>query len=212
MAMQNPRARANSSSRAGTPGRPTFAEPKEVAEGPVSPPALSLPTDEENTGASVVVSPPTPINLEQSGETPPPPDETTSSPPPAASPSPSSTSPPPATKEDETIAQQSSLSRTPSADAPNRVRGPRIAARGPRAPPGGSASPALASASPRLSQVPSATRVPLSTGAVAANPRDYAPRGKRGGKVSAGAFGPKRDNLTTRTMGSESEDETVGNK
>lgn len=108
----------------------------------------------------------------------------------------------------------SGLHRSASGEG-SRIRGPRAAARGPRAAPGGGGG-GVGSIISRLNQGDAATS-PTGTGArgererpqsiIAANPADYAPKGRRGGRMQAGVFSK---NLNTRSMASGSEDETVG--
>lgn len=172
-------------------GRPAFAEPKDDE------PGLSAP------GEGVVVQPPTPVGEKPtSPPTEPPTAETPASPPRAVSPPLRARSPP----------TDGSLSRTPSGTARGQLRGPRLAARGPRAPPGGSSSPSATPPPPPPTHTPrSESRTSVSSLAanfMAANPNDYAPRG-RGGRTNASAFG-RKEQLATRSMASGSEDETVG--
>ncbi|KAG8749615.1 hypothetical protein FRC12_013335 [Ceratobasidium sp. 428] len=194
----------------GPPPRPTFAEPGEpprptfVEPGAPPPvtgrPAFAEPQDDAGgldvPGEAVVVQPPTPTAPEDVGS---PSNETPGSPPRAMSPPLRARSPP----------GDGALSRTPSGTTRGAVRGPRLAARGPRAPPGASAPAPSSSPTPP----PAAGRVPdrssvssVDRPQIAANPNDYAPRG-RGGRANASAFG--RRDLATRTMAGGSDDEAA---
>lgn len=183
----------------GEPPRPTFVDPgapPTFAEPSDERPSFAEPQDDDKSGLSVpgsevVVQPPTPIGGHSEN---------------LASPaSPDVTSPP----REASPSAEGVLSRTPSGTTTRgAIRGPRLAARGPRAPPGasgGAVSPASATHNPRAESRSSVSSVDRPH--IAANPSDYAPRG-RGGRTNASAFG--RKDLATRTMASGSEDETVG--
>lgn len=174
----------------GEPPRPTFAEPGEpprpaFAEPTEGRPAFSEPKDDGGLGVpgeGIVVQPPTPVagpgeNIDS------PSNETPGSPPRATSPPLRARSP----------QGDGVLSRTPSGTTRGAVRGPRLAARGPRAPPGAvtssSPTPPPASATDRAPGRESVSSVDRPS--IAANPSDYAPRG-RGGRTNASAFG-RRD-------------------
>ncbi|KAH7335300.1 hypothetical protein B0J17DRAFT_669538 [Rhizoctonia solani] len=169
-------------------GRPTFAEPKDDESG------LAVPGDD-----GIVIQPPTPIT--GPGENPTSPgDEAADETP--GSPRASSPSAPPS---------DAPLSRTPSGTTRGAIRGPRMAAKGPRAPPSSSTPPPTAPTHVQRESRGSVSSMVsnFERPQVAANPSDYAPRG-RGGRTNASAFGRREGQLATRTMASGSEDETVG--
>ncbi|CAE6441078.1 unnamed protein product [Rhizoctonia solani] len=168
--------------------RPTFAEPKEES-------SLSVPGDD-----GIVIQPPTPItgpeeNLPSPSDEPI--AETPGSPPRASSPS----APP----------SDAPLSRTPSGTTRGPLRGPRMAAKGPRAPPSSGTPPPVASTHVQRESRGSVSSMVsnFERPQLAANPSDYAPRG-RAGRTNASAFGRREGQLATRSMASGSEDETVG--
>ncbi|KAJ1306794.1 hypothetical protein OPQ81_007780 [Rhizoctonia solani] len=166
--------------------RPTFAEPKDEESG------LAVPGDD-----GIVIQPPTPITAPGENSAPPSGEVATETP--GTPPRSSSPSVPPS---------DAPLSRTPSGTTRGQLRGPRLAAKGPRAPP--------SSGTPPPTHVQRESRGSVSSMVsnferpqVAANPSDYAPRG-RGGRTNASAFGRREGQLATRSMASGSEDETVG--
>ncbi|CAE6519375.1 unnamed protein product [Rhizoctonia solani] len=182
----------------GEPPRPTFAEPKNER------PAFAEPKDDESSLAvpgddGIVIQPPTPIT--GSGENPASPgDEPTAETP--GSPRASSPSAPPS---------DAPLSRTPSGTTRGPLRGPRMAAKGPRAPPSSSTPPPVAPTHVQRESRGSVSSMisNFERPHPAANPSDYAPRG-RAGRTNASAFGRREGQLATRSMASGSEDETVG--